>query len=80
MSRSTAASKDTNDDHLGKQVLRNDDLDHLESDGARVADDVRARPNRHWAVAREIGASLSTSGSMNGEAEGASADLRDKSY
>jgi hypothetical protein len=32
------------------------DLGQLESDMARVADDLRADPNRRWAVAHEIGA------------------------
>jgi hypothetical protein len=40
----------------GEQVLRNRDRGHLERDSARVADDLRADPNRRWAVAHKIGA------------------------
>ena len=32
------------------------DLGHLERDGGRVEDDLRAIPNRRWAIAHEIGA------------------------
>ena len=36
---------------LGEQVLRNRDLGHLERDMAGVDDDLRAHPNRRWAIA-----------------------------